>query len=106
MTTTIDETPPFQTITRHAIDQMRQRRISVDDLRDAEADCQRYWQALGRWEVRGRNGICFITSSDGRAVITVLPRFTRPYQHRQRDAGCSQHRPNRRGPKNRRDARR
>jgi hypothetical protein len=93
-------------ITDHALARMEEREINEQDLADAAADAFVVRQAGGRREVRGRNGVSFITDSTGEAVLTVLPRGARPAPTARRDSGVSRHRADRRGPKGRNDRQR
>ncbi len=77
--------------------------MALPELQLASADAVVTRQAGDRLQVRGRNGITYISDLTGAVVITVLPRgavtvpATRPH------AGRSRHLTNRRGPKNRDD---
>ena len=65
-------------VSSHAEQRMREHRISLTEVHDAAVDgvCRR--QPDGRLEVRGSNGVCFITEASGSVLITVLPRGARP----------------------------
>ena len=90
-------------VTTHAAQRMTERKITLDDIYDAAADAYVTTQASGRREVRGRNGLTFITDPTGEIVLTVLPRGARPVRRVRKDSGVSRHRETSRGPKTRTD---
>ena len=66
------------TFTAHAVTQMQRRGVSPGQVLAAAAHATVTRQATGRLEVRGRNGITYITDPAGDVVLTVLPHGTRP----------------------------
>ena len=93
-------------LTTHARQRMDERGVHTDDLVEAAADGQVVTQAGGRREVRGRNGVSFITDPTGEVVLTVLPRGSRPVRTSRANCGLSRHRPRTRRPAPRTDTRR
>ena len=91
------QTAPPSVLSTHACTRLHQHRITVDELHDAHADSTVPRQADGHLELRGRNGITYITDLTGHIVITVLPRSARPARDPQRNAGVSGYRAQRRG---------
>ena len=93
-------------LTAHARQRMKERGVTADDLDAAAAEAQVVTQAGGRREVRGRNGVSFITDPSGQVVLTVLPRGARPVRTSRANSGISRHRPRTRRPAPRTDTRR
>lgn len=93
-------------LTGHALTRLVERGITVDELHQAAADGEVLRRAGDHLEVRGTNGVTYLTDLTGQVVVTVLPRWSRPPLRTRPDARQSEYRRHRRGPKPRSDPRR